>query len=187
MMFKSRITTLVFLIVAIGNVAGISQQNQDTKNILVLFALSPAQAAYHPILDGIRQKITEKFGDSYNLHLEYLDIENHKDTSDTKERFDTYNEKYSEIKLDLLICVGRNAVPPIKKYAGSYLLNLPTISIDFDFSNFGLKTNLRLNEQTTVIGMKFNIDKTLAESFLTVPQMHPHYILSEVQPSLINL
>ncbi len=176
-MFKSRITILIILIVVIGNLAGISQQNEETKKILILFSLSPAQPAYHPILDGIRLKITEKYGDSYDLHLEYLDIENHKDTSDTKERFDTFNDKYREIKLDLLICVGRNAVQPIQKYAASYFLNLPVISIDLDFSNFGLNTNLHLNEQTTVIGLKFNIEKTLSTAFSLFPDASSVYFV----------
>ncbi len=168
-MFKSRLIILVFLIVAIGNLAGISQQNEETKKILILFSLSPGQPAYQPILNGIRQKLAEEFGDKYNLHLEYFDSENLAVVENIEKRFETYNEKYREIKLDLLIAVGRNAVQPIKNYAESFLLNLPTISIDFDFSNFGINSDLRLNEQTSIVGMKFNIDKILSTALSLFP------------------
>jgi hypothetical protein len=50
-------------------------QQGESTNILVLFSLSPITPAYHLIMDGIRTRLTEEFGDGYTLHTEYLESE----------------------------------------------------------------------------------------------------------------
>jgi len=169
-MLKSRIISLVILLTLISSSFSNTQQLQDTKNILVLFSYSSDGPAYRRILEGIRQELTNEFGDSYTLHTEYLQIELYPPGDYPKQRFDSYNEKYRDIKLDLLICVGVNVINPIKKLADSYLLNLPTVSADLDFSNFGYNSDLRLNEQTAVVRLKFNIEKTLSTALSLFPK-----------------
>lgn len=182
MTLKSKILSIVVLCTLFSFSFGNSQQSQETKTILVLFGLSPAQPAYRPILDGIRQKLTEEFGESFDLHTEYLEIESYPKDDYPKERFDIYNEKYSDIKLDLLICVGRNAIGTIKKNAEHHLLNLPTISIDFDFSDYGYKADLRLNDHTVVIGWKINIDKTISTALSLFPATSSIYLIGGTTP-----
>jgi signal transduction histidine kinase len=177
MIQKFRIISFIVLIVLISSPVSNSQQAKETKTILIICALSPAQPAYRLILGGIRQKLTEEFGDRYSLHTEYLEIESYPKDYYPKERFDIYNEKYRNIKIDLLICVGRNAIGTIKQYAEGYLLNFPTISIDFDFSNFGINSDLRLNEKSAIIGMKFNIDKTLSTALSLLPATSSIYFV----------
>lgn len=164
--------------VAVGN----SQQTEETKTILILCALSPAQPAYRPILDGIRQKLTEEFGDRYSLHTEYLELESYPKDDYPKERFDTYNQKYRDIKIDLLICVGRNAIGTIKQYAEDYLLNLPTISIDFDFSDYGFKSDLKLNEQTVIVGMELILDKSISTALSLFPKTTSVFFVGGTTP-----
>jgi len=168
-MLKSRIISLLILFTFLSSSFGISQQLGDTKNILVLFSYSPDGPAYRRILEGIRQELTNEFGDSYTLHTEYLQIELYPPENYPKQRFDSYNEKYRDIKLDLLICVGVSVINPIKKLADSYLLNLPTISLDLDFSNYGYNSNLCLNDQTSVLGLRFNLEKTLSTALSLFP------------------
>jgi signal transduction histidine kinase len=155
----------------------LSQQKKESKNILILFGLAPTQPAYRPILDGIRQNLTKEFGDSYNLHTEYLEIESYQKDNDPRNRFDIFNNKYREIKLDLLIVVGRNAVEVIKNNAEDYLLNLPTISIDFDFSNYGYIKDLQLNEKTFVAGIKFQVTKMLSTALSVFPATSSIYFI----------
>lgn len=176
-MQKFQIISLIVLILLIKSPVSNSQQTEETKTILIICALSPAQPAYRLILGGIRQKLNEEFGGRYSLHTEYLEIESHPKDNYPKERFNIYNEKYRDIKIDLLICVGRNAIGTIKQYAEAYLLNLPTISIDFDFSNFGINSDLRLNEKSAIIGMKFNIDKTLSTTLSLLPATSSIYFV----------
>ena len=181
-MLKLKIISLMILSSLVSFSIGHAQQTEETKTILILCALSPAQPAYRLILGGIRQKLTEEFGDRYTLHTEYLELESYPKDAHPKERFDIYNKKYRNIKLDLLICVGRNAIGPIKQYAEAYLLNLPTISIDFDFSDYGYSTDLKLNEHTAVIGLKINIDKTISTAISLFPKTTSIYLVGGTTP-----
>lgn len=155
-----------------------SQQSQETKNILILFSFSSDGPAYRRVLDGIMYELRNEFGDSYTLHTEYLQIEQYPPENYPKKRFDSYNEKYRDIKLDLLICVGVNAIPPVKNFADSYLLNLPTVSVDLDFSNYGYNADLHLNDHTAVLGLKFNIEKTLSTALSLFPGTSSIYFVS---------
>jgi len=182
MMQKSLILSITVLFTLLSAPLGNPQQTIENKTILILFALSPSQPAYHPILDGIRLKLTEAFSDAYDIHLEYLEVENYSKENYPKERFDIYNEKYRDIKLDLLICVGRNAIKTIKNNADDYLLNLPTVSLDFDFSDYGYSTDLHLNEHTAVIGWKLNIDKTISTALSLFPATSSIYLIGGTTP-----
>ncbi|MFI5236609.1 MAG: ATP-binding protein [Ignavibacteriales bacterium] len=174
---KFKIISLVILITLLSFSAITAQQTAETKTILILFGLSPSQPAYHPILDGIRKNLIEEYGYEYNLHLEYLESENQPGSELIKETIHIYNEKYRSINLDLLICVGRNIIIPLKENAESYLLNLPTISIDFDFSDYGINSDLKLNDQTEVIALKFNIGKMIPSALSIFPHTTSIYFI----------
>jgi signal transduction histidine kinase len=182
MMQKSLIISITILFTILSAPFGYSQQSEETKTILILCALSPAQPAYRLILGGIRQKLTEQFGDLYSIHTEYLEIESYPKDDYPKERFNIYNEKYRNIKLDLLICVGRNAIGPIKQFGEDYLLNLPTISIDFDFSDFGFKSDLKLNEKTAVVGMRLNFDRSISTALSLFPETTSVFFVGGTAP-----
>jgi signal transduction histidine kinase len=182
MMLKSRIISLLILFSLISYQSGNSQQTQETKNILILFSFSSDGPAYRKILDGIIQEFENEFGESFTLHTEYLQIEQYPPGNYPKKRFDSYNEKYRDIKLDLLICVGVNIINPVKNFAESYLLNLPTVSVDLDFSNYGYTSDFRLNDRTAVIELKFNIEKTLATALALFPTASSMYFVSGTAP-----
>jgi hypothetical protein len=176
-MLKLKIAFTIILSLLLLSV-GVTQQRNERKNILILFSLISTTPAYSVFLNEIRQKLDQEYNDSFNLHTEYLEIEAYPPDSFPQERFDLYNNKYKMIKLDLLICVGRNIIGPIKKHADEYLLNLPTISIDFDFSNYGINKDLSLNDQTTVVGLKFNIDKTISSALSLFPTRSSIYFIT---------
>jgi signal transduction histidine kinase len=191
-MLKPRLLLFIILLTLIARSIGLSQQKEESKNILILFGLAPTQPAYRSIMEGIRQRFTEEFGDSYNLHTEYLEIESYQKDNDPRNRFDIYNDKYREIKLDLLIVVGRNATNVIKNNAEDFLLNLPAISIDFDFSNYGYSTDLHLNKKTFVVGLKFNVAKMISTALSVFPGTNSIYFIGGTAPfdrfmmSLVN-
>ena len=176
-MLKSRLVIFIILLTLIARSIGFSQQTKETKTILILFGLVPDQPAYRPILEGIRQNLIAEFGDSYSLHTEYLEIDNYSIDNYPKSIFDIYNNKYRKIKLDLLIVVGRNAVDVIKNNAEDFLLNLPTISIDFDFSNYGYIKNLKLNEKTSVVGLKLDVTKMISTALSLFPATSTIYLV----------
>jgi len=155
-----------------------SRQDGDSKKtILIICGLSPSQPAYRFILGGIREKLTEEFSENYSLHTEYLEIENYPQDNYPEERFNIYNEKYRAIKLDLLIVVGRKTIGVLKKNAENYLINLPAISIDFDFSEFGYPSDISLNEQTVVIGLRMPVDRMISTAISVFPQTSSLYFI----------
>jgi len=182
MMLKFFILSIAVTLYLSNITFGNWQDPEKNKTILVLFGLYPSQPAYRPILDGIRKKIIEEFGDAYTVHTEYLEIETYPKNKYPKDRFEIYNQKYRDIKLDLLICVGRNAISTIKENAENYLLNLPTLSVDFDFSDFGISSDLRLNDLTAEIGMKLNFDKSLTTALTLFPEAATIYFVGGTTP-----
>lgn len=147
------------------------------KNILILFAQAPSTPAYRIMLDGIRQKLDEEYGESYYLHTEYLEIERYPKGEYPKERFALYNSKYEQLKLDLLICVGIDIVSTLKNHASSQILNLPTVSIDIDLSGSGINKNLVLNNKTTLLGLRLNIRRTIDDALILFPGTSSIYFL----------
>jgi len=157
-----------------------AQQSGETKTILLLFGLSPNQPAYIPLLKGIREKLDEEFYENYNLHMEYLDLRRYPNDDFPKELFESINKKYRDIHIDLLICFGMNAVPTVKKFAESYLLELPTISMDLDFSDYGFVSEMRLNDKTTIVNMKLDPAKSVAFDIKLFPETSSVYFLTGI-------
>jgi signal transduction histidine kinase len=171
---------LIFLIFTFGGrerIIANFDRDSEAKNILILFSLVPTTPAYRTILDGIRQKLNQEYGDAYRLHQEYLETDRSNDEAYQKERFNLYNEKYRELNIDLLILVGINIVPTIKKYADDYLLNLPTVSLDYDFSNYGYPTEIILNDKTAPIRMIINAEKSISTALGLFPEADTVYFI----------
>jgi signal transduction histidine kinase len=172
---------IIILLVAtfIGNFNAYpdSDGDNETKNILILFSLIPTTPAYRTILDGIRQKLTEEYGADYRLHQEYLETDRSTDESFQSERFKLYNEKYRNLNIDLLIVVGVNIIPTVKKYASKYLLELPTVSLDYDFSNYGFQTDISLNNKTALLALKLNAEKSIATALDLFPNTETVYFI----------
>jgi signal transduction histidine kinase len=132
------------------------------------------------LLDVIRNSLLEELGDSCNLHIEYLETEKYSRDEYPKEKFDLYNKKFRDIKLDLLICVGIDIIKTVKKNAENYLLDLPTISLDYDFSLYGYPADLNLNQKTIVFNIKADIKRTISEALKIFPDTKSIYFIGGV-------
>lgn len=145
---------------------------------MVISAFSPTNPVYKIILDGIRQPLQEEFGNTYNMHTEYLETDRFPEEEIVQKHVNLCNEKYRKIKLDLIICVGVDAVNPIKKYGDNFLLDLPAINYDLDFSDFGVQMEKFLNEQTTYVGLKLNPTITISTALKNFPKTDTIYFIS---------
>ena len=176
-MGKYLIITAAMISLFLNAASGIISDNSRKKNILVLFSYVPSTPAYRIISEGIHQKLSAEFGDSYNLHLEYLETENFPKGRYPKEKFSVYNKKYADVNLDLLICVGVDIISTVKDNADDHLKNLPSITIDFDFSEYGLPFEMSLNMKTAIIGMKLDAEKTISEALEIFPGTSSLYFI----------
>lgn len=176
-MLKKRIITFICLFILCFQGLGNKDQTGESKSILILFSLRPTAPAYMVILENIRNKLNQAFGDNYNLHIEYLETDMFPQGEYPKEKFGPFNSKYREVKLDLLICVGINIIPILKTNAESYLLNLPTISLDLDFSNYGIEWDKSLNDNTLAISLKIEAGQTISAILKLLPETTSIYFI----------
>lgn len=184
MHFKMTGKTFIILVISLLLVSGKGIANNDQpyagKNILALFSLQPTTPAYRIILEGIHAELTKEFGDNYTLQPEYLGMDQYPNESFSREQFEPYNEKFRDVKIDLLICIGVNLAGTLKKYAEPYLLNLPAVSLDYDLSDYGFPWEISLNDKTVVIPLKFEIDKTITTMLSIFPRTSSINIISGV-------
>jgi signal transduction histidine kinase len=177
---KAGLLSLFFCFSFLLSHSGFTQEAKPDKNILILFSFAPSTPAYQIITDGIRTKLGESFGDSYNLHMEYLDSERYPRGGYPKELFEIYNTKYRKVSLDLLICVGVGIIEPVKKCADEKLMSLPVITIDFDVSAPGFNIDLKLNKKNAIIGMKLDVTATLDNVLKLFPDRPYVYFIGGV-------
>ena len=157
-----------------------AQEVKKVPNILILFASQSNTPAYNRILNGITDRFSASYGDSINVYVEFLDKEILPTGEYPKEKFDLVNEKYRNINIDLLICVGVNVIDLIKPNVADYLLKIPVVSLDLDFSDFGYSSNLSLNQQTSEIRLKLNVEKSIKEAIALFPKTDSIYIIGGV-------
>jgi signal transduction histidine kinase len=166
---------LIFLLI---NSFLYSENPEQNKNVLILFSMSPSTPAYRVITDGMRAELTKAFGDAISLHMEYLESERYAKGEYPEDRFERFNQKYDNVRLDLLICVGVDILDPVKKYGSRQILDLPAVVLDFDFSDYGIRMDLQLNDHTTVIGMKLDIVESLKTALGLFPGTNSVYFIS---------
>jgi signal transduction histidine kinase len=91
-----------------------------------------------------------------------------------------YNQKYKDIRIDLLICVGVDIISTVKNYGDSHLINQPAITIDLDLSEYGIPFEKSLNNRTAVIGLKLDAGKTISEALEIFPGTSSIYFISGI-------
>jgi len=182
-MFRSGKTGVLLLILLLLNISVISKDGSTDKNILILYSFNPTTPAYQVITDGIRTKLSKVYGDSYMLHMEYLETERYPKNEYPAERFELYNQKYQDVGLDLLICIGIDHVGTIKKHASEHLLSLPAITIDYDFSEIDYYIETTLNAFTTEVQFRVNASKTILTALSLFPGTRSVYFLSGISKS----
>lgn len=143
----------------------------------MIFAQGPTTPAYQVITNGIRSTLAEAHGDGLNLHLEYLEINLYADNEFPCEQFEYINQKYENIDIDLMICVGINIISNVKKCASNKIKDLPIITIDYDLKEYGILFPLKLNDINAVIGIKLNLLGTLKSAINLFPDRHHLYII----------
>jgi len=158
----------------------IAENRVDAPDVLILFAMVPSTPAYRVLYEGISQKIDSAFGDNCNIYVEYLEAERYPKGKYPREKFGIYNQKYKQAGLDLLICVGFDIVSVIRNNADSFLLRLPAISIDYDFSAYGIYSEIALNSRTYAVPVKYRIDSTLSTALKVFPDTRNIYCIGGV-------
>jgi signal transduction histidine kinase len=175
----SILKTIIFLfIVNIAfNYHALAEKSEEPKNIVILFSFSSGLPAYNEGLEEIKNTLRTQYTKPYNLFLEYLQVERFPDENYQKYFFGHYNNKYRNMKIDLLIAIGPNINPLIKKYGEKFFLEAPTICLDF-YNPALSEQSIALNSTSTEILLVYDVKKSLETALSLFPGTNSIYIIS---------
>jgi len=152
-------------------------QDDETKNILIIFSLNQGLVAYQIFLENFKNILREKYSKPFKLYVEYLNVEDFPDTTYQKYVFNRINKKYKGISIDMLVLGGPSIDPLIETYASDYIKNLPTISNDI-YNPFENNHKYSINSNTLEILEYFDIKKNFDLAFSLFPDYSTFYIIS---------
>lgn len=152
-------------------------QQEEPKNILVIFSMNQGVVAYQLILENFKNVLREEYNKPFKLFTEYLDLGKFPNISYQQFIFDQINAKYKNINLDLVVCVGPSIITLIDDYAEQYLKEIPAISLDFR-DPFDPQKKYSLNSKTTKILLDIDAKSNFELAFKLFPKTSSVYVIS---------
>jgi PAS domain S-box-containing protein len=179
---KRRILScLVVLAILLAGPVARAETPSQPKNVLVLFSLASGLPAYEILFDRLETTLREKLSEPLNLYLEYLDASRFPGDQFLGPQFRLINQKYADMKMDLLVLVGPGIIPLMSQYAAN-LAGIPSICIEFEAYSRDIPASFR-SAGTARIDIHFD----LRESIETALSLHPRapalYVISGSAPS----
>jgi PAS domain S-box-containing protein len=175
------ISCLIVLAVLLAGPVARAETPSQPKNVLVLFSLASGLPAYEILFARLEAGLREEFPGPLNLYVEYLDASRFPGDQFLGPQFQLINQKYSDMKMDLLVLVGPGIVPLMSQYAAN-LAEIPGICIEFEAYSRDIPAFFR-SAGTARIDIHFDLKKSIE----TVLSLHPRapalYVISGSAPS----
>ena len=177
-MFKqNKIILLLIYIFLLSNYSFSQTREEEPKNILVMFTLNEGTMAYNLLLENFKNTLREKYSGQYKLFVEYLEVTKFPGLSYQQYLLDQYNKKYSNTKIDLLVCVGPQIIPILEKFAEPQITSAPTISLDL-FNPYNDSIKYSLNPNTLEVLVNINVKRNFELAFSLFPNYKSVYIIT---------
>lgn len=164
--------SIIFLLVS-----GKAFAAKPIRNVLVFFSWNSNLPAYQRILEGFNDSFSEEPGVTCNLSIEYLDLNRPGSEVVVKTIIELYNDKYKNTRLDLVIVVGPNGYPVLKKNGLKALENTPVICIDND--NY-FNDSLLYPASLVKISLNYDFYPTLKTAFSLFPDCKDVYVINGI-------
>jgi ABC-type uncharacterized transport system substrate-binding protein len=97
------------------------------RRIYFLESLTPTQPAAMRTIDGFKQRLNEKTTDSFEIFIDHMELGRFPGQAHNDRTVRFLAEKYAEAPPDLLIPLGRAAVPFMLKYRDTIAPHVPII------------------------------------------------------------
>jgi signal transduction histidine kinase len=146
---------LVFLI--LFAVASQSASAENRRRIFFLESLSPETPAGERTIEAFKKRLSEKTGETFDIFVDYLELVRFPSPQHADRTAQYLAGKYSEVPADVLVALGRAAVPFVAKYRDAIAPKTPTIMTSVPLNI--IKTSA-LNDVYWV-GTEYNFAKTL--------------------------
>jgi signal transduction histidine kinase len=99
----------------------------EKRRIYFLESLSPAQPAAVRLMDAFQKRLAEKTSESFEIFADFMELVRFPGQAHIDRTVKYLSEKYAENPPDLLIAMGRAAIPFISKYRDTFAPNVPII------------------------------------------------------------
>jgi signal transduction histidine kinase len=142
----------------------LSADTLKPKNVLMLFSLEPSQPVYEKIIETIKSKIKKEYAHPLNFYMDFVELSRFNSDEHLTDFFDYYKKKYFGREFDLLISIGPNLHPIVRKYGSPFLDEIPTVFFEIDFSSINKPYTINRKNETALfldIDVKGHIDYAL--------------------------
>jgi hypothetical protein len=142
-----------------------------------MFTSNEGTIAYNLLLENLKTQLRENYDKPYKLFVEYLEVTKFPGLDYQRYLFDQYNKKYSNTKIDLLICVGPQIIPILEKFAEPQITSAPTISLDLlNPYDDNIKNSLHAN--TLEVLVRVDAKRNFELAFSLFPKSKAVYVIT---------
>jgi signal transduction histidine kinase len=146
-----------FVFLTLLCVANQSANAEHRRRIYFLESLSPVTPAAVRTIDAFKQRLREKTTESFDVYVDYMELVRFPSQAHADRTAQYLAGKYSEVPPDLLIALGRAAVPFMTKYRDAIAPGIPTIMASVPSDDIKV-SSLR---DVYWVGTEYNFSKTL--------------------------
>ena len=100
---------------------------EHRRRIYFLESLAPTQLAAIRTIDAFQKRMSEKTSESFDIFIDYMELERFPSQAHIDSTVGYLSQKYSEAPPDVLIPLGRAAIPFMVKYRDIIAPGVPTI------------------------------------------------------------
>jgi hypothetical protein len=130
LMFKFGLKIFIIALLLVVFSSGGHAQEKEARTCVMFFSYSASMAAYQNMLDGFNDSFIQPQSGPISIVTEYLDIGRTNNENYGRSIVGMYNQKYKENGVDLIIAVGPEILPFLKKAGLNMLKNSPLILAD---------------------------------------------------------
>ena len=145
-----------FVFMTLLCVASQSANADQRRRIYFLESLSPATPAAARTIDAFKHRLSERTSENFDIFVDYMELVRFPSQAHADRTAQYLAGKYSEAPPDLLIALGRAALPFVTKYRDAIAPKVPTImtSVPLD--------DMKASELKDVfwVGTEYNFAKT---------------------------
>ncbi|MHC1745431.1 MAG: ATP-binding protein [Syntrophobacteraceae bacterium] len=153
---------LVFVTIPHG-----SSASAPVKRILMLFAFESNMPGFISYDTSLRSTLTVSKDYQFEFYVECMDLSRFPGEQYHDKLMAAYREKYSDLKIDLIVVVLRSALDFVAKHSPESFQKVPVILVEQDPTFFG---DLASTSLAAVVTGRFDIAGTLALAL----RLHPH-------------
>ena len=104
-----------------------SHAESHLRRIYFLESLSPTQPAALRTIEAFKQRLSEKTTEKFEIFVDYMDLVRFPSEAHVNQTVEYLSGKYSEAPPDVLIALGRAAIPFLAKNHNALVPTVPTI------------------------------------------------------------